>query len=405
MNNNVYILAARRTPIGKFLGSLAPVPAAELAATVARAIIADTGINPASLDEVIVGNVLHAGQRQGVARQAAILAGIPVEVPAHGINMICGSGMKSIIAAYNAIKAGEANMILAGGTESMSRAGFIIPHAARTGIKMGDITALDHVTCDGLTDAFSGQHMGITAENIAEQHAISREQQDAFALASQRKAIDAIDAGRFATAIVPVELPGRGATSLVDVDEFPNRSTSLEKLAALKPAFKPGGSVTAGNASGINDGASFVLLASGDAVNRLGATPLARILSTGQAGVDPSIMGMGPVPAIARALRDASRQLRDVELIELNEAFAAQSLAVILQLARDHDVTPEWILQRANVYGGAIALGHPIGASGNRVVVTLLHELLRSSKTLGLASLCIGGGMGCAILLQATPAT
>jgi acetyl-CoA C-acetyltransferase len=401
--NKVYIIAAKRTAIGKFLGTLAPVPAADLAAAVIRDILATTGIDPAAIDEVIVGNVLSAGQRQGVARQAAIKGGVPREVPAHGINMICGSGMKSILAACNAIRVGEAGLILAGGTEAMSGAGFVAPGAVRVGYKMGNLALLDHVVCDGLTDAFSGQHMGITAENIAERHAITREEQDAFALASQRKAIDAIDAGRFAGEIVPVAVPARGGDLRFDTDEFPNRTSTPEKLASLKPAFKPGGTVTAGNASGLNDGASFVLLASADAVERLGLAPLAEIVATGQAGVDPDFMGMGPVPAIARALDKAALRLADVELIELNEAFAAQSLGVIRQLAADHGVTEEWIKARANVNGGALALGHPIGASGNRIVVTLLHEMLRSGRSPGLASLCIGGGMGCALLLRLMP--
>ncbi|MDR0543737.1 MAG: acetyl-CoA C-acetyltransferase [Odoribacteraceae bacterium] len=398
--NNVYIIAAKRTAIGKFLGSIANVPAAELAAAVIRAIIKETAIDPALVDEVIVGNVLHAGQRQGVARQAALRGGIPVEVPAHGINMICGSGMRSVIAACRAIRAGEASLVLAGGVESMSGAGFIIPAAARQGIKMGDITTLDHVVCDGLTDAFSGLHMGVTAENIAERRGISRADQDAFAFASQRKAISAIDAGKFREEIVPVEVASRAGTVVFDTDEFPNRSTTPEKLATLKPAFKKDGTVTAGNASGINDGASFLLVASGEAVDRLGLKPLAEIIATGQGGVDPSMMGMGPVPAIARALQSANRALADVELIELNEAFAAQSLGVIRQLAADHGTTESWIASRTNVNGGALALGHPIGASGNRIIVTLLHEMIRSDKRLGLASLCIGGGMGCALLLQ-----
>jgi acetyl-CoA C-acetyltransferase len=399
--NKVYILAARRTPVGKFLGALAPLSPARLAATVIRAILDETGVDPATIDEVIVGNVLHAGQGQGVARQAAILGGIPREVPAHGINMICGSGMKSIINACNAIKAGEASIVLAGGTESMSGAGFILPAATRAGHKMGNVTAVDHLVHDGLTDAFSGLHMGITAENIAALHAVSREEQDALALESQRRAIAAIDAGRFTGEIVPVVVPGRKESVTVDTDEFPNRATTAERLAALKPAFKPDGTVTAGNSSGINDGASFLLVASGEAAARAGITPLAEIVATGQGGVDPAIMGMGPVPAIARALQKGRHALADVDLIELNEAFAAQALGVIRQLARDHGVTEAWIRARANVNGGALALGHPIGASGNRVVVTLLHELRRRGGKLGLASLCIGGGMGCALLLRA----
>lgn len=396
----VYIAAAKRTAIGKFLGTLTPVPAADLAAVVIKDIIKQTGINPADLDEVIIGNILSAGQRQGVARQAAVKAGIPVEVPAYGINMICGSGMKSILTAYNNIKAGEAELILAGGTESMSGSGFVVPGTVRTGHKMGNQTSLDHMVCDGLTDAFTGDHMGITAENVAEKYSITREAQDAFAYLSQRKAIAAIDAGRFRDEIVPVEIAGRKETTVFDTDEFPNRASTPEKLANLKPAFKKDGTVTAGNASGINDGASFVLVASEDAVRRYGLKPLAEIVATGQAGVEPGYMGMGPVPAIANALKKAGMKLSDIDVIELNEAFAAQSLAVIQQLAKQQGVTEDWIMERANVNGGAIALGHPIGASGNRIVVSLVHEMLRSGKTYGLALLCIGGGMGTALILK-----
>ncbi|MDR1415340.1 MAG: acetyl-CoA C-acetyltransferase [Odoribacteraceae bacterium] len=399
--NNVYVIAAKRTAIGKFLGALATVSAADLAAAVIKDILATTGVPPAEVDEVIVGNVLHAGLRQGVARQAAIKAGLPHEVPAHGINMICGSGMKSVIAATNAIRAGEAHLVLAGGTESMSGAGFVLPATVRGGVKMGDIAALDHVVCDGLTDAFSGAHMGITAENVAERYCISRGDQDEFAFQSQRRAIEAIDAGWFKDEITPVIVRGRSGETVVDTDEFPNRASTPEKLASLKPAFKQGGTVTAGNASGINDGASFLLLASAEAVKRLHLTPMAEVAATGQGGVDPALMGMGPVPAIADALGKVGLGLRKVDLIELNEAFAAQSVAVIRQLAADHGVTEGWIRCRANVNGGAIALGHPIGASGNRITVTLLHEMLRRGDSLGLAALCIGGGMGCALLLRA----
>ena len=398
--NKVYIIAAKRTAIGKFLGTLTPVSAADLAATVIRDILEETPIDPMDLDEVIVGNILSAGQRQGVARQAAIRGGIPQEVPAYGINMICGSGMKAILTACHAIRAGEANLILAGGTESMSSAGFVIPGSARTGYKMGDMTSVDHMVCDGLTDAFSGSHMGITAENIAEKYGITREAQDLFSYRSQQKAIAAIDGGKFKEEIVPVTIPSRKEAIVFDTDEFPNRSTSPEKLAALKPAFKKEGTVTAGNASGINDGASFVLVASEQMVAQAGLTPLVEIVATGQGGVDPAIMGMGPVPAIAQALKKSPYTFADMEVIELNEAFAAQSLGVIKQLAEDHHVSEEWIMEHANVNGGAIALGHPIGASGNRIVVSLVHEMKRSAKSVGLAALCIGGGMGTAVILK-----
>ncbi|MDR2057490.1 MAG: acetyl-CoA C-acetyltransferase [Dysgonamonadaceae bacterium] len=396
----IFIIAAKRTAIGKFLGSLTPVSAASLAATVIKNIVAETNIDPAAIDEVIIGNVLSAGQKQGVARQASIQAGIPQEVPAYGINMICGSGMKSIIMAYNSIKAGEAGLILAGGTESMSGSGFIIPGNIRTGYKMGNFTSIDHMVYDGLTDAFSEQHMGLTAENVAEKYGVAREEQDFFAYQSQQKAIAAIDGGKFKEEIVPVVIQNKKATLVFDTDEFPNRSTSLEKLAALKPAFKKDGTVTAGNASGINDGASFVLVASETVVKKWGINPLAEITATAQSGVDPSIMGMGPVPAIDKVLKKSSLPLNAIEIIELNEAFAAQSLAVIKQLAQTHGVSEEWIKERTNPNGGALALGHPIGASGNRIVVSLIYEMKRSNKKTGLAALCIGGGMGTALILQ-----
>lgn len=398
--NKVYIIAAKRTAIGKFLGALAPVSAADLGATVIRAILAETEIDPASIDEVIVGNVLQGGLGQGVARQAAIKGGIPTEVPAYGVNMICGSGMKAIINAYNTIRAGEADLIMAGGTESMSRTGFATSGTIRMGHKMGGITAVDMMINDGLTDAFSGEHMGVTAENIAAKYSITREEQDRFAYESQRRAIAAIDGGKFRDEIVPVVIEGRKETVVFDTDVFPNRSTSVEKLGALKPAFRKDGTVTAGNSSGINDGASFVLVASEKMVQRLGITPLVEIEATGQGGVDPDIMGMGPVSAIAQALGKSGHRLSDMEVIELNEAFAAQSLGVIKQLAADNGVTEQWIAERTNVNGGALALGHPIGASGNRIVVSLIHEIKRSGGTFGLASLCIGGGMGTALVVR-----
>jgi len=398
--SKVYIVAAKRTAIGKFLGTISGVSAADLAATVIKDIIAETKIDPSKLDEVIVGNILMAGQKQGIARQAAIKAGIPQEVPAYGVNMICGSGMKSIINAVNSIKAGDANLILAGGTESMSGSGFVMSGAVRNGHKMADMTIVDHMVTDGLTDAFEGYHMGITAENIAAKYQISREEQDAFSYSSQQKAIAAIDGGKFKGEIVPVQIVTKKETIVFDTDEFVNRSTNLEKLAALRPAFKKDGTVTAGNASGINDGASFVLVASEEAVAKYGLTPLAEVIATGQGGVDPAIMGMGPVPAIANALKKAGMKLSDIEVLELNEAFASQSLGVIKQLCADHGVSPEWFTKTCNLNGGAIALGHPIGASGNRITVSLIHEMRRSNKKIGMASLCIGGGMGTAIILK-----
>lgn len=396
----IYIAAARRTATGKFLGTLAPLSAADLGAAVMKDIIAGTGVDPARIDGVIVGNVLSAGLGQGVARQAALRAGIPHEVPAYGVNMICGSGMKAIMNAVADIAAGNADLVLAGGTESMSQAGFVIPGGVRQGHRMGNMAAVDSMVNDGLTDAFSGVHMGVTAENVAEKYGITREAQDTFSLESQRRAIAAIDGGRFRAEIVPVKIAGRKETVVFDTDEFPNRATNAEKLAALKPAFKKDGTVTAGNASGLNDGAAFVMVASERAVAEHNLTPLAEIVAVGQAGVDPAIMGVGPVPAISLALERAASKLSGMDVMELNEAFAAQSLAVVKLLAGQHGVSEEWILERANVNGGAIALGHPIGASGARIVVSLVHEMMRGGGRFGLASLCIGGGMGTAVVLK-----
>jgi acetyl-CoA C-acetyltransferase len=398
--SKVFIVAAKRTAVGKFSGTIAGVSAAELGSIVIKNILEETKIDPAKIDEVIVGNILSAGQKQGVARQIAIKAGIPQEVPAYGLNMICGSGMKTIINAFTSIKAGEANLILAGGAESMSGSTFVLPSSIRNGIKMGEFKAVDTMIIDGLTDAFSDLHMGITAENIAEKYGISREEQDAFSYKSQQNAAKAIDGGKFKTEIVPVQIVTKKETITFDTDEFVNRTSTPEKLAALRPAFKKDGTVTAGNASGINDGASFVLVASEEAVKEFGLTPLVEIVAVGQGGVDPAIMGMGPVPAIENALRKANLKLADMGVLELNEAFAAQSLGVITQLCQDHSVTKEWFNEVCNVNGGAIAIGHPIGASGNRITVSLIHEMKRAGKQYGLASLCIGGGMGTAVILK-----
>lgn len=398
--SKVFIVAAKRTAVGKFSGTISGVSAAELGSIVIKNILEETKIDPAKIDEVIVGNILSAGQKQGIARQASIKAGIPQEVPAYGLNMICGSGMKAVINAFSNIKAGEANLIIAGGTESMSGSTFVLPASIRNGIKMGDFKAVDTMIVDGLTDAFSDLHMGITAENIAEKFGITREQQDAFAYRSQQNAAKAIDNGKFKGEIVPVQIVTKKETITFDTDEFVNRASTPEKLAALRPAFKKDGTVTAGNASGINDGASFVMIASEEAVKEFGLTPLAEIVAVGQGGVDPAIMGMGPVPAIANALRKANLKLSDMGVMELNEAFAAQSLGVIAQLCEDHGVKREWMDEVCNVNGGAIAIGHPIGASGNRITVSLIHEMKRSGKQYGLASLCIGGGMGTAVILK-----
>ncbi|HNQ69139.1 MAG TPA: acetyl-CoA C-acetyltransferase [Bacteroidales bacterium] len=396
----VLIVAAKRTAIGKFGGSLSTLSASEIAAEVIKSILAETKVNPSGIDEVISGNILSAGQRQGVGRQSAIKAGIPNEVPAYSLNMVCGSGMKAVSNAYSAIRAGEANLIIAGGTETMSGAAMLLPPTVRTGVKMGDFKVVDHMILDGLWDAYNDYHMGITAENIAEKYKISREEQDKFAAASQLKASKAQDSGNFKKEIVPVTIVNKKDTTVFEADEFINRNTNFEKLSTLRPAFKKDGTVTAGNASGINDGAAYLMIASEDAVKKYNLNPLAEIVAVGQGGVDPAIMGMGPVPAIKNVLEKAGMKLNQMEVLELNEAFASQSLGVIKQLCEDHGVTKEFFDEKCNKNGGAIALGHPIGASGSRIIVSLLYEMKRSKNTFGLASLCIGGGMGTAIILK-----
>lgn len=400
MHRKVYIVAARRTPIGKFMGSLSGFSPGELGSIVIRQLLEDTKVDPAAIDEVIGGNVLSAGQMQGVIRQASIKGGVPVEVPAYGINMICGSGMRAVMNGVNDIAAGDADIVIAGGTEVMSNAGFVLPGMLRSGNRMGTMNAVDHMVCDGLTDAFNEYHMGITAENVAQRYGISKEEQDAFSYASQQKAIAAVDEGRFDAEIVPVEIKSKKETLIFCKDEFPNRTTSLDKMAALKPVFKKDGTVTAGNASGVNDGASFVMLMSEDKMQELGLTPMAEVIAIAQGGVDPAYMGLGPVPAIRKALQRADKRLDEMDFVELNEAFAAQSLGVISELKGEHKVSEEWIKLHVNPNGGAIALGHPIGSSGNRILVTLIHELIAHRKQWGLASLCIGGGMGTAIVIR-----
>lgn len=398
--SKVYVVAAKRTAIGSFLGTLSPLSASDIGAVVVKNILEETKIDPSKLDEVIVGNVLSAGQYQGVGRQVAIKSGIPFEVPGYSVNIICGSGMKSVITAFTNIKAGEGDLYLAGGTESMSGAGFILPGKIRAGHKMADLKMQDHMITDALTDAYHKIHMGITAENIAEKYSITREEQDKFAILSQQKAIAAVDAGKFKDEIVPVVIANKKGDIVFDTDEYPNRKTDLEKLGKLRPAFKADGTVTAGNASGLNDGASFLMLASEEAVKQYNLKPLVEVISVGTGGVDPLIMGMGPVPAIRKALKKAGLKLQDMNLIELNEAFAAQSLGVIKELCKEHGVDQAWFDDKTNVNGGAIALGHPVGASGNRITVTLIHEMKKTGAEYGLASLCIGGGMGTAVILR-----
>lgn len=396
---DVYIVAAKRTAIGSFLGTLSSVSAPQMAASVIRNIIEETNIDPKDLDEVVMGHVLMAGQGQGAGRQAALLAGVDVSVVAYSLNLVCGSGMKTIMNAAAGIMTGQQNLVIAGGMENMSQAPHMIKQL-RNGQKMGSVEAVDHMLVDALLDAFEPIHMGITAENIASKYNISRQEQDAFAIHSQEKAIAAVDAGRFDDEIVPVTVKLRREEIIFDKDEYPNRKTSLEKLATLRPAFKKDGSVTAGNASGLNDGASAILLASQEMVDKYNLKPMAKVIGFGQGGVEPSLMGLGPTPAIQKALVSADLKLDDIELFELNEAFAAQSLGVVTELVEAHGVDKEALLKRTNVNGGAIALGHPLGASGNRITVSLVHEMKKQNLKYGLASLCIGGGMGTAIILE-----
>ena len=398
--SKIYLVSAKRSAIGTMLGTLKDVSPTELGAKVLKATLEAGGVDPSWLDEVIVGNVLPAGIKQGPARQVAIGAGVPVEIPAYSLNMVCGSGMKAVMNAVLSIKAGVNNLVAAGGTEVMSGAPYLVSGKVRSGNKMGEMKLVDHMLVDSLTDAFGNMHMGITAENVAERYGITREQQDAFAINSQQKAIVAQDNGKFVEEIVPVTVKAGRKEIVFEADEYINRTTTLEKLGTLRPAFKPDGTVTAGNASGINDGASFVVVASEEAVEKYGLKPMAEIVGIGQGGVEPDVMGLGPVPAIRNALKNAGMKLDEMEVLELNEAFAAQSLGVVHLLSEEHGVEKEAILSRCNVNGGAIALGHPVGASGNRIIVTLAHELKHSGKTYGLASLCIGGGMGTAVVLK-----
>ena len=388
----VVIVAATRTAIGSFQGSLANVSAVDLGAAVIRQLLAQTGLDPAEVDEVIMGQVLTAGAGQNPARQASIKAGLPFAVPAMTLNKVCGSGLKALHLGAQAIRCGDADVIIAGGQENMSLSNYVMP-GARTGLRMGHAQIVDTMISDGLWDAFNDYHMGITAENLVEKYNLTREQQDAFAAASQQKATAAIEAGRFVDEITPILIPQRKGDPLsFATDEQPRAGTTAESLGKLKPAFKKDGSVTAGNASSLNDGAAAVILMSAEKAKALGLPVLATIAAYANAGVDPAIMGIGPVSATRRCLDKAGWNIDQLDLIEANEAFAAQSLAVAKDL--------EWDLNKVNVNGGAIALGHPIGASGCRVLVTLLHEMLKRDAKKGLATLCIGGGQGVALALE-----
>ena len=394
-----YIVAAKRSAIGTFMGSLTDVDVADMGASVLKETIKQANIDPANLDEVIIGNVIAAGLGQNIARNVAFKAGIPVEVCAQSINMLCGSGLKAVMEATLRIQANFGDLYVAGGVESMTRAPFLLSYKNRKGVKSGDMSVVDSMLHDGLTDAMYGIHMGVTADNIAKKYNISREAQDEFALASQQKALAAIESGRFKDEIVPITYSTRKGEVVFDTDEHP-RQTSMEKLAKLRPAFTKDGTVTAGNASGINDGASFTIIASEDAVKKYNLKPICEVVGFGQGGVDPRVMGLGPTPAILNALKYADLKIEDMELVELNEAFAAQSLGVIHELEEATGMDREEFLKKTNVNGGAIALGHPVGASGNRILVTLIHEMQKRNLTTGLASLCIGGGQGAAVIIK-----
>jgi acetyl-CoA C-acetyltransferase len=386
----VVIVSAVRTAIGTYGGAFKDVSAVDLGVTVVKEAIAQAKITPDMVEELIFGNILQAGLGQNVARQVSIKAGIPQEVSSYTVNKVCGSGLKTVALAANAIACGDADIVVAGGTENMSLAAYVVP-SARWGARMGNATMVDTMVYDGLTDAFSGVHMGVTAENIVTEYGFTREEQDAFAVESQRRAIQAMADGKFKDEIVPVVIPSKKGDIVVDTDEYPKANATLEGLAKLRPAFKKDGSVTAGNASGINDGAAALVLMSKEKADSLGLTPLAVIKAFASAGVDPQIMGTGPIPSTKKALAKAGLTVKDLGLIEANEAFAAQALSVVKSLELDPSIV--------NVNGGAIALGHPIGASGARVLVTLLHEMKRRDVKYGLATLCIGGGQGVSLIV------
>jgi acetyl-CoA C-acetyltransferase len=390
MKDDIVIVSAARTPVGSFNGAFANLPAHELGKTAIKAALERAGVEGGRVSEVIMGQILTAGEGQNPARQASIAAGIPVESPAWGVNQLCGSGLRAVALGYQAIVNGDSDIVVAGGQESMSMA----PHCQhlRGGVKMGSVELIDTMIKDGLWDAFNGYHMGNTAENVAKQWQITRQMQDEFAVKSQNKAEAAMKAGKFKDEIVPVTIKGRKGDTVVDTDEYPKAGVTLDSISKLRPAFDKEGTVTAASASGINDGAAAVVLMKASEAAKLGKTPLARIVSWAQAGVDPSIMGTGPIPASRAALKKAGWNHQDLDLVEANEAFAAQACAVNKDLG--------WDTGKVNVNGGAIAIGHPIGASGARVLVTLLHEMQKRDAKKGLATLCIGGGMGIAMCVE-----
>lgn len=389
--DDIVIVAALRTAVGKFGGALAKVSAADLGAHVIKGLLAQTGIDPATVSEVILGQVLTAGVGQNAARQAVIKSGLPDMVPGYTINKVCGSGLKATHLAAQALKCGDATIMIAGGQENMSASPHVL-NGSRDGFRMGDAKLVDTMIVDGLWDAFNQYHMGVTAENVAKKYDISRAQQDEFALASQNKAEAAQKAGKFRDEILPYEIVTKKGTTVFDADEFIKHGTTLDSLASLRPAFSKDGTVTAGNASGINDGAAAVMMMTATMAKQLGLTPLVKIKAYASAGLDPSIMGMGPVPAAQRCLQKAGWTHADLDLMEINEAFAAQAIAVNKEMG--------WDTSKINVNGGAIAIGHPIGASGCRILVTLIHEMIRRDAKRGLASLCIGGGMGVALAIE-----
>jgi len=388
---DVVIASAARTAVGKFGGTLKDVPAAELGAVVIREALDRAKVEPELVDEVIMGNVIQAGLGQNVARQALVKAGLPEEIPGFTLNKVCGSGLRAVSLAAQMIKAGDADIVVAGGMENMSAAPYVM-QSARWGQRMGDGKIVDSMVYDALTDAFEGYHMGVTAENIAEKWGLTREMQDEFSAASQQKAEAAIKAGKFKEEIVPVVIKGRKGDVVFDTDEYPRFGTTAASLGTLKPAFRKDGTVTAGNASGINDGAAAVVVMSAEKAKELGIKPMAKIVSYGSKGLDPSIMGYGPFYATKKALESAGLTMDDIDLVEANEAFAAQSLAVAKDLGFD--------MGKVNVNGGAIAMGHPVGASGARILTTLLYEMEKRDAGRGLATLCIGGGMGTALILE-----
>lgn len=394
----VFIVGAKRTAIGTFAGTLKDVPAVELGVIASRAAIEGAGVDPGSVDESVMGCILTANLGMGPGRQVSIGAGIPLESPGYVVNMLCGSGMKATMIGASDIRCGEAEVVLAGGMENMSLSPYMLDRA-RFGYKMGNGTLIDHMMRDGLIDVFNDYHMGVTAENLAQRHELTRQEQDEFALESQLRAKTAISQGKFKAEIAPVVIVGKRGETVFEIDEHP-RETSLEALGKLRPAFRKDGTVTAGNASGINDGASATVLASEAALEKHALKPMAEIVAYSQAGVDPAFMGYGPVPAIEKVLKLTRLNIKDIGLFELNEAFAAQSLSVLKGLEELYGVSRDWMMERTNVNGGAIALGHPIGASGNRILVTLLYELKRRGLEYGLASLCIGGGMGTAMVIK-----